>query len=521
MNTNKYTILEELVNTTDNEELKTKLKSLLKEHNRISKQLDKIIKISDKQQLDLRNLNTEIKSQKDKVQFLLDNSSRGFFSFGKNFKINQEYSKECINIFLQDIADKFVYEILTTDPIKQNDYKFMFAKILNEKEQYKMELFLSLLENEINIDDKYYQIEYKLINNNTHIMVILTDKTKEKRLQEHIQNEQNKFKFIVTVLQNRDDFFKQIDEFKLFLSNIDTFANKELLRYLHTFKGTFAQLNFINLPNLLHEAENNVLRTIKINNQDLSQAMENDIQIIQSALDKDFFNQEIIHKITEEKLKEFEYLAHQIKEQNLLKDEKLINICNKIHTIRDINLKLLLQPHIKYCYKKAQALDILIEQNEIIGDDIYVNKNKFVQFTTSLIHIYNNILSHGIEKAETREMLNKNIQASIKTTILKEQNNITIAISDDGNGIDTIKIKQKLIEKNIKTVEELELLPENELFNFIFLDNFSTATELTDIQGRGVGLSAVKEETTKLNGNIQIVSKQNIGTTFIFMIPIN
>ena len=101
----------------------------------------------------------------------------------------------------------------------------------------------------------------------------------------------------------------------------------------------------------------------------------------------------------------------------------------------------------------------------------------------------------------------------------KENDDLIIIISDDGAGLDIEAIKSKAIEKNIYSKEELNSKTDKECAYIILEDEFSTAKNITNISGRGVGLASTKYEVEKLGGEIEILSKQGYGVTFIFTIP--
>ncbi len=160
----------------------------------------------------------------------------------------------------------------------------------------------------------------------------------------------------------------------------------------------------------------------------------------------------------------------------------------------------------------SHRLDKPIYEFDIIGDeDIFLPK-ELKNFMNSLGHVFRNAISHGIEDEEIRVDLNKSERGAISCSFSKERDELKIIISDDGSGIDVDKIKEKAGNKNMS---------DKEAYSFIFKDNFSTNDEVSEVSGRGVGLSAVKNELDLLNGNIEIYSELNIGTRFIFTIPID
>ena len=109
------------------------------------------------------------------------------------------------------------------------------------------------------------------------------------------------------------------------------------------------------------------------------------------------------------------------------------------------------------------------------------------------------------------------------TIIIKSQNinnKIILTIEDDGGGINPVKIKEKLIEKNLKTSSELSNLNDKEILDFIFLTGFSTAEKVGPLSGRGVGTDAVRYEVNNLGGTISVDSELGVKTIFTIILPI-
>jgi len=206
---------------------------------------------------------------------------------------------------------------------------------------------------------------------------------------------------------------------------------------------------------------------------------------------------------------------------NVIVDANILK--NILYDVTQLNIEPLYRLFLSYpslVQQISEKLNKKINKLHIEGDHSLFISSKFRNFVKSLVHIYRNCIDHGIEDPETRILNNKNEYGTIKTNFKKQYNNIIIEISDDGIGINTEKIIQKALEKNIYTKEHLNNLNDQEKLNIIFDENISTNDQVTKISGRGIGLTAVKEELNKLEGRIEIISKHNKGTLFRFTIPI-
>lgn len=161
------------------------------------------------------------------------------------------------------------------------------------------------------------------------------------------------------------------------------------------------------------------------------------------------------------------------------------------------------------------------EVNLIIkGAETELDKSVIDELGDPLIHLLRNAVDHGIEFPDERRLAGKDKAGTIVLSAFHEGHHIIIDLRDDGKGIDPNIIRQKAIDKKLITVEESRLLPNKEILEFIFEAGFSTASEVTSLSGRGVGMDVVKNNIEKLNGSIDIHSHVGLGTTFQVRLPL-
>lgn len=135
-----------------------------------------------------------------------------------------------------------------------------------------------------------------------------------------------------------------------------------------------------------------------------------------------------------------------------------------------------------------------------------------------LNHLIRNAVDHGIETPEERVAAGKVEEGRIELVAFYRGGNVVIEIIDDGKGLDAEKIFQKAVDKGL--VEESANLSDSEIFKFIFNNGFSTAQEVTDVSGRGVGMDVVAKNIKALNGSIEIQSEKGKGTKFSVSLPL-
>lgn len=156
----------------------------------------------------------------------------------------------------------------------------------------------------------------------------------------------------------------------------------------------------------------------------------------------------------------------------------------------------------------------------ISGGETEIDKGIIDDLYDPLMHMIRNSLDHGIELPEDRVKAGKNETGTIKLHSYQEGDLIFIELSDDGKGINTDIIKQKAVEKKFITTEQAQTLSEQEALRLIFMPGFSTAKEISDLSGRGVGMDVVIRNIEALGGSVIINSKIGQGSKFIIKLPL-
>ena len=154
------------------------------------------------------------------------------------------------------------------------------------------------------------------------------------------------------------------------------------------------------------------------------------------------------------------------------------------------------------------------------GEDTELDRTVVDQIGDPLQHLLRNSADHGLESAELRKERGKPETGTIRLNAFQEGNNVIIEVGDDGNGIDTERVKSKAIERGLVTEEQAEKLTQKEIIDFLFMPSFSMAKTITDISGRGVGLDVVKSNIEALGGDVEVKTKLGEGTTFTVRLPL-
>lgn len=157
---------------------------------------------------------------------------------------------------------------------------------------------------------------------------------------------------------------------------------------------------------------------------------------------------------------------------------------------------------------------------QVVGEEIELDRLLIEKLKDPLAHILRNSLDHGIESSTERTQAQKDPEAVISIAISLSGNNIVFQIHDDGRGIDFYKVRDKAVRLGLVTLEQAAALSDHELSQLLFTPGFSTADQVTDISGRGVGLDVVKNTIESLNGSVIVVSELQRGTIFTLSLPV-
>lgn len=157
---------------------------------------------------------------------------------------------------------------------------------------------------------------------------------------------------------------------------------------------------------------------------------------------------------------------------------------------------------------------------ELAGQNTDLDKGILDALAEPLAHLVRNAADHGIEDAEERQAAGKTLRGTIRLNAYHDGDEVVIEVSDDGHGLDRDKILRRAVERGIITPEEAVRLNETECLQLIFAAGLSTADEVTEISGRGVGLDVVKTAIEALKGTVELQSKPGHGTTFRLSVPL-
>jgi two-component system chemotaxis sensor kinase CheA len=165
--------------------------------------------------------------------------------------------------------------------------------------------------------------------------------------------------------------------------------------------------------------------------------------------------------------------------------------------------------------KQGKQVDFIVE-----GKDTELDRSVIEEIGDPLLHLIRNGVDHGLETPAERTAAGKPPVGTLRLSAKHADSYIVIELADDGHGIDAEAVKRKAVERGLIQPEQAERMTDEEAHQLIFEAGLSTAKQLSDVSGRGVGMDVVRANVEKINGSVEVTSKRGVGTTFTIRLPL-
>lgn len=493
-----------------------------------------------------KELEGQVAERTSEIASLLHNSGEGFLSFGADLIIDRQYSLACETFLGEAPSGKNAVALLFTENPKHAAFvQESVPTALTSADLGKRDLIVSLLPKEIDRRGRRLKTHYAVLENG-HLMMVLRDITTERRLAERVASEHRRLGMIVAAISDSRDFFVTIENFRGFIKThltgfLASFedaggALQDTYRLIHTFKGEFNQLSFEKLPAALHMAEERLddlrlspekLRSTDVedvlSSANLIDVLHQDLAIIRKALGDDFLDKGGHITMTQYQARELKKLINHWRAGADI-DLRQPEVSHLLEDIDRMGMVLLKDELLRHDLTIAQvALRLEKEVHPLIikgQETVWLDPDVHGPFLASLIHIFRNCVTHGIESPDVRLEKGKNEAGRVSCQIDILGSMLELTISDDGAGVNIDSLRQQIVRAGYCTAEYASGAPEDEMIGYIFQDRITTATEADHWAGRGVGLAAVRREVEALGGRISVDSHPHQGTRFLIRLQL-
>ena len=157
---------------------------------------------------------------------------------------------------------------------------------------------------------------------------------------------------------------------------------------------------------------------------------------------------------------------------------------------------------------------------ELVGEDTEVDKSVADELSDPLVHLVRNSMDHGLETAADRKRNGKGLEGYVRLSAHQEGNSIVIRVEDNGRGLQVERIAEKALAKGLIAQDELDAMSSRDIMNLIFLPGFSTAEQVSDVSGRGVGMDVVRTNISRMNGSLELDSEPGKGSRVTIKLPL-
>lgn len=487
----------------------------------------------------LNALNREVNRYNQSLTNILDNTGQGFLAINRALKVQDVYSRECVEIFGQEISGMCYSELLYQTDEERSFIDRLLSKLFVVTED--TELYYSLLPSEWEHEGKFYLLDHKPIvtgENEVAIMVILTDVTLKKQIESEIHNEQTNLKRLVKIIRYQDEFKTLYSDILSYQEDIIREVKQEDLesieafydffRHLHNFKGLLSQYDFNRGIQLLDHLETACVSILNskpyssgdayklISTVDLPALLSEDLDVLTDDIGEDILEKSHLIRIDESKLNALEN-----KLTALLHNDILNEVMPLLQGLRDRRLSQLFRSLPEYAEKLSVRLGKSINPMVIEGDEILCDTKRYIPLVKSMVHLVRNALDHGLEFSDDRLEHGKSENGTLSLEVRAlNGNQIQIVFSDDGTGIDVEQLREVLSESGVFSDAEILQMTDERVMYTVFMEGVTTKSVSNDLSGRGMGLSSIFREVQLLEGSVEVQSELGRGTKFILTVPL-
>lgn len=491
----------------------------------------------------------KIKAQKAEaaVRSIMDNIQQGIFNINSEGIISPGCSKELTSLFKKDldqIEDKSFDEACIAELVgnRKGSLKSWVEFVTSAPECMPWEDITELAPFHeerfyIGSEEFVYKFEYFKASSedDLSIMIVIEDITEQKIIERQLNEARSEYESNLELLNNvmnlnSSELFSFLQECDNIMESVENISGiqsvdnetiNKIFRGIHSLKGGAATLNFNNLSEIAHKVED-YLDEIRRNqdNAETSGIIQN-ISDIKSELNNIYT---VVNRFNIQKHSHVPDTEKTI----TVNVSDLDKISADLSSTQDLNRGLTLIENLKTIplnkgeatlQNMVQDLAVKLDKKVALSIDgsCRLPFEIFHRLSNPLIHLVRNSLDHGIETACERVDLGKPEIATVSIKGGVNNGEYEISIEDDGRGIQTEKIKDAALKKNL--IQEGQELSEEETAMLIFHPGLSTKSEVSSISGRGVGLDSVKTSIEELGGNLTVKNNKNSGTVFTIKIP--
>jgi signal transduction histidine kinase len=489
----------------------------------------KLFEAEEARQRELEQLVSErtaaLQHKNAKVAALLDHVRQAIFSVDAQLRVQDECSRACDAVLGQHPAGQTLEQVLFPgDAAAAAHARACLNDAAQEPDPRRRALYLSLIPQEIQLQGKTLRPEVVPLGEG--FMFAVSDHTAEKAMQAKLQVQRQGLEMVVAAVSDSAEFFATVQEFENFISQgASAWTDRslpELFRCVHTFKGSFSQLGFSQLPAALHEAEETLRARAEALALPAAQGLferewltllERDLEVIRSTLGANFVRDRGVVALSPQDAPWVQQMARE-RLRALPPGEVPPAGLLRLGHLLDVSLHDELRAHERLLQRVAAQRGKRLEPLVVRGDTVWLPPQEHRPWLAALAHVFRNAIDHGIELPEEREAAGKPGHGQIVCEVKLNDQALRLVIRDDGAGVNEPALRAKLRRNDPQAADTLTLQ------ELMLMDGISAKDSADEISGRGVGLAALAQALRALGGEIHIRSEAGRGTTVTLQLPL-
>lgn len=444
---------------------------------------------------------------------ILENVPYGLFMLDREGRMLDGYSDACRDIFVDtdniDLKGRKITSLLGMNRRAAENFETAYEQVIEDF--FPPEVSLGQLPSRVEIGDKTYALHGSVVHDEDGggVKGVLFTANDISALVQ-AEREAEHHRATIAILRYKDAFESFVRELEAKLRAWETgrpVDGREVRAELHTAKGVLSQFSLLELAAFIHELEDH--ETIEVSH--LGALREKLVETTRSHGIDPTARVET-HLVEESTLVELErYVRSASSPEEELSRARAVFAKLREKTVADV-LGPIVESAAQLAERRGKSVSV-----EVRGAGARVPKH-LVEPLSTLVHLVRNAVDHGIEPIEERA--EKSPEGKLTLEVQRDERTLHVTVTDDGRGIDETRVVAKAVGMGVLTDEDASRLPVEERLALVFVDGLSTANDVTDVSGRGVGVAATKAAVEAVGGKIQLRSRVGIGTTFSVTLPL-
>ena len=446
------------------------------------------------------------------MRLVLDNVEQGLATIEPDGKLSGERSRAFDEWFgVDDAQASFAERLARGNVLLRETLEAAWGQVTDGF--MPLEVTIDQMPQHIEVEGHRYDLSYKAILEQEQlrgVLLVISDVTREAERMRRDAEQRELIGVFERFMRDRVgflEFFKEGEGLVEQISRADV-ASPLLLRALHTLKGNCSIFGVDSVATVAHELESSLVEAGALPSSEQTAQLASAWQAFAARVQRLSGTQaEAVLEVSQDELLELEAAL-----RARASHAKLTSLLGRLQFERGVVRMRRVSEQAKSLAQRLGKgeLDIRIEASP----DVRFHAERWAPFWSSFVHVVRNALDHGIEPGSARLAAGKPERPRLELVAASSPGWLTIEVNDDGRGIDWAKVAQKAQERGLPSRSEEDLV------SALFCDGLSTAESVTEVSGRGVGMSAVREAASALGGVVTIKSTKGVGTTVRFRFPL-